>query len=55
MKSEKELRERLEYLKNWFERNREIKTKDYALHREMLGRFWELADVLEWRGELKID
>jgi hypothetical protein len=55
MKSEAELRERLEYLKNWFEGNKEIKSSDYALYREMSGRLHELADVLEQEAELEID
>ena len=55
MKSEKELMERFEYLENWFEGNSEIKTKDYALYREMVGRFRELADVLERDGEVEIN
>jgi hypothetical protein len=55
MKSEEELRERLEYLKKWFEGNKEIKNTDYALYREMSGRLQELADALEREIEVEID
>jgi len=55
MKSEEELRERLEYLKNWFEGNKEIENSDYALYREMSGRLQELADTLEQEGEVETD
>ena len=55
MKTEKELMERLEYLKRVLQEDKlQLKDKDYPLWRETLGRFWELTDALEWKGEIKI-